>query len=231
VRGAGDHTRLDVRGSVDVLPIPPLDRAGDVRSGSPMKVRLSPLRLHQIMYAMIYPAVLGSFIYAYGDKAANSAFALSDPVPWLIGFLFIALLTLDYIYSIGSSVQSNYSMIEFCADLLIVVLLYGTLQAILRSPMAGLAILSGISIWLYLFAIKLVASLWEVWDRFKHRNLPQTKDEAARIRPLESDIAFCLIALVCLAASLVVPKYVDVAFLAAFLVFDGIYYITYTSDS
>lgn len=97
-----------------------------------MKLHLSPARLHQIMYTMVYPAVLGSFLYTFWDKTAKGRFEWSDPLPWLIGLLFIALLTLDYVYSLAAAIVARYSLVKFVLDLLIVVLLYLTLQALFK---------------------------------------------------------------------------------------------------
>ena len=80
----------------------------------------------------------------------------------------------------------------------------------------------------HLFLIKGVASLWEFWDRYKRKG---ADDRSKSSSLLESDVALCLAALVLLAASFAVPPSVDTAFLALFLVLDGIFYINHTSDA
>lgn len=192
---------------------------------------LSALRLHQIMYGLVYPAVLGSFLYAFWDKAANAAFELARPTPWVGGALFIALFTLDYAYSLARSVQASYSGGEFLADVLIVMLIYLTAQSLFGKEVAWLA---GVSVWVYLFAIKLVSSAWELIRLNRARRAdPGGSHGAARPFPvvyIETDVALAIAAVVLGALSSVMRESLQFILLAMFFIVDGLSYIAHTSD-
>jgi hypothetical protein len=197
------------------------------------KLTLSALRLHQIMYTMVYPAVLGSFIYAYWDKVAKNEFIWAEPSPWVCGFLFIALFTLDYTYSIGDSIQKSYSAAEFLFDFIILVLLFITAQEIFGTKIRAL---ESFSVWTYLLAIKAVASAWELTRYRRLKNETQNGGSITFRRPLPlfplgTDIAFLIAALLLWLASLVVPAPYHFLLLAGFLIGDGLLYIANTSDS
>lgn len=118
--------------------------------------KLSPKRRHQAMYGMIYPGVLGSFLMMFADKWFQDAFSLSQPVPWLCGFMFVALFTLDYVYSLGKDIENNYRGSELFWDAIIVVLIYLAGHSIFNAA-------TGVTpaIWGYLFAAKFVSLVWE----------------------------------------------------------------------
>lgn len=119
--------------------------------------RLSSLRLHQIMYNMFYPAVLGGMIYSLFVQAAETGFHASNPKPWLAFPLFIALFTLDYTYSLARKIVDEYSLSAFGIDLLIVVLMFIVSNSILDKNVVP------VSIWIELATLKFVVSFWEFW--------------------------------------------------------------------
>jgi hypothetical protein len=197
-----------------------------------MKLHLSALRLHQIMYTMVYPAVLGSFLYSFWDKAATQQFSWNDHLPWVGGLLFIAVLTLDYIYSLANTIMHRYSWPKFVMDFLVVVLIYFAMSALLKPDLKGwdLALL-----WGYLFAIKLVSWVWELCD-YRQQNLPKPGDAAKRARPLpigkngiETDLGLMFGAFMGGLVCYWQPE-LRVPLVIIFFVLDGAYYIDNTSD-
>lgn len=197
-----------------------------------MKLHLSPARLHQIMYTMVYPAVLGSFLYTFWDKTAKGRFEWSDPLPWLIGLLFIALLTLDYVYSLAAAIVARYSLVKFVLDLLIVVLLYLTLQALFKEKVE---VVDKVLPWVWLFLIKLLAVAWELADRSQQvAGASGTRAEKARAVPLvniETDTLLLILAVLFGALAIVSPAWLQVVYYAAWMLLDGLLYIANTSDA
>ncbi len=198
-----------------------------------MKLHLSSLRLHQIMYTMVYPAVLGSFLYSFWDKAATKQFSWDDRLPWVGGLLFIAVLTLDYIYSLATTIVQRYSWPKFVMDFLVVVLIYFAMSALLKPDLKGWDL---VLLWVYLFAIKLLSWIWELCD-YRQQNLPKPGDAAKRARPLpigkngvETDLALLLAAAFFGVVSYWQPE-LRVPLVIIFFVLDGAYYIDNTSDA
>jgi hypothetical protein len=194
-----------------------------------LRLRLSPLRLHQIMYTLVNPAVLGAFLYAYWDKVANRAFEWQQPTPWLGGALFIALFTLDFVYSQGKAIQESYSGAEFLVDLVLVALIYVAAQSLFGTTVKGL---ESVPIWVYLFLVKFLSSLWELW---RVRQAERTvKARARRPFPLvhiETDIALAIGAVILGAVALSLPPAWQWLPLAAFLSIDGAIYVANTSEA
>lgn len=198
-----------------------------------MKLHLSPARLHQIMYAMVYPAVLGSFLYTFWDKAAKGKFELNDPLPWLIGLLFIALLTLDYVYSLAAAIVARYSLVKFVLDLLIVVLLYLTLQALFKEKVE---LVDKVLPWVWLFLIKLLAVAWELADRKQQvagasGSTPAQKARAVPLVNVETDTLLLILAVVFGGLAIVSPAWLQLVYYAAWMLLDGLLYIANTSDA
>lgn len=77
------------------------------------------LRLHNLLYNLLYPAFLGTLIYNYFDKYP----ALSTGVGVTL-FLMLILFSLDFIYSLSEEVIRNYSGWQFVFDIFIVGLLF-----------------------------------------------------------------------------------------------------------
>lgn len=194
---------------------------------------LSPRRLHQIMYTMIYPAVLGSFLYAYWDRLANRGFCWNDPTAWLGGAFFIAVFTLDYVYSLEQDIQDHYSGPEFLADLVIVALIYLAAQALFGKPVKGLEGASPKFIWVYLFAIKFASTVWEIVRRSRAAagsDASKPRRTIPRFEAMEGDAFFLVASLVLGVVAWQMPDGWSVLPLLAFLVADGLVYVQHTSD-
>jgi hypothetical protein len=143
------------------------------------------------MYGLVYPAVLGSLLYLFGEQVAQGTFSLSLPIPWIAGALFIAVFALDYVYSLSRTNQEFYSGFAFSVDALLLVVVYLSAQAIF-----GTKILSCVSVWFWLLLAKVV-SLYQELLLTKAATTRDPPEGRAPAQPLGQSRSDLMLAFVC----------------------------------
>jgi hypothetical protein len=113
-------------------------------------------RLHLVMSSLLYPAVLGTLIYAAFQKFdERPAFFIS--AQGVLAFALLLHYVLDYVYTVVHERGSSYSLPKFLADFLIVICMFLATQEVLgvRSNPSPLA-----PVW-WMCLTKVFALLWE----------------------------------------------------------------------
>jgi hypothetical protein len=144
-------------------------------------------RWYQVMTNLLYPAVLGTILYAFGDEAWKQGVRLFTTfrIEPLLALALVVLFTLDYAYTLNDNAQGNYGAWQFSLDCVTLGLLFLAGKAILAVPSQ-----SWLSLPVLLLAVKLLAVLYEI------SRLPRTgvSDMVAKAwKNYESD-AYLLIA-------------------------------------
>jgi len=124
--------------------------------------------LFRININLLYPALLGSFIYGIiGILTKNNGIPILDLA---IAFLIIVLFICDYYYTLNENIEKKYNLLQGTLDFLIMILLYLSMSGILK--MNGL----DFQFHLILFFLAITKLLSVVWE-----TVPKEKDKMAII--------------------------------------------------
>lgn len=165
------------------------------------------------MTNLLYPAVLGTILYTFGDEAwKHRAMPIAEiqTEAALLGLALVVLFSFDYAYTLTDNGNRDYGPWQFSLDGLALLLLFLAGKAILdvNAPeWAWLPVL--------LLAVRLSALLYEI------SRLPKSRSSASAVkawRSYESDAYLVLVYLVVASLWLLAPGAWPWALVAAMLV-------------
>jgi hypothetical protein len=116
----------------------------------------TPAQLHQLLYGLVYPAVLGSLLYTTIFDQSFTQSPSRDSLALTCTVLIIALFAVDYVYSYSENNTVDYSVAQFLIDFVIVLLAY-----VAAVSFTGVEAFEKVPGWIYLFLAALVSYFLE----------------------------------------------------------------------